>query len=383
MADTLPIKRRVPLSRLTSLRLGGDAEYLVSASSAKLAVEALDFAAKRQMPVTILGGGSNVVIADEGIAGLVIVMRQRGRSERQTGAQLFVNVAAGESWDELVRWSVQRGLGGIECLAGIPGTVGAAPVQNIGAYGQELSSVVDSVIAYDRSTHTSVKLDAAACGFAYRSSCFKAQPDRYLILRVNLMLQRDAAPTLAYAELAREVAERVGAAPTLAQVRRVVLELRGNKGMLLGDQGQGFKSVGSFFTNPVVTRANALAVEQAARAAGVLAPQETMPRWPVADGRCKLSAGWLIERAGLARGLTQGRVGISPKHALSLIHHGGGDTRSLIQLARHVQYRVARRFDIWLEAEPCMLGFPSPPLAPPAEGYASGVGSGSASLPSP
>ncbi len=366
MADILPIKRRVPLSRLTSLRLGGDAEYLVFATSAKLAVEALDYAAKRQMPVTILGGGSNVVIADEGVAGLVVVMRQRGRSERQTGSQLYVNVAAGESWDDLVRWSVQRRLGGIECLAGIPGTVGAAPVQNIGAYGQELASVVDSVIAYDRSAQTSVKLDAAECGFAYRTSCFKAQPDRYLILRVNLMLQREAAPTLAYAELARTVTERVGATPNLAQVRRVVLELRANKGMLLGDHGRGLKSVGSFFTNPVTTGERAGIIERTAREAHVLAPSETMPCWPVADGRCKLSAGWLIERAGLGRGLTQGRVGISPKHALSLVHYGGGDTRSLIHLARHIQYRVAQRFDIWLEAEPCMLGFSAPPLAAPA-----------------
>lgn len=357
MSTHLHIRRRVKLARLTTLKLGGAAEYFVAAESAKVAVDALDWATQRRMPVTVLGGGSNLVVADEGVPGLVLHMRERGRAYRITGGILHVTAAAGESWDELAAWAVRRDLQGIECLSGIPGTVGASPIQNIGAYGQEVAKCVDSVIAYDRVARRTVKLDREACGFAYRDSVFKRDSERWLVLRVTFALKVHGAPALDYAALREALPE--GAA-SLRDVRHTVLNLRRAKSMVLQAEGDNRRSAGCFFTNPVITEREAQQVAQRVDALGLNA--NAMPRW-VSGGGVKLSAGWLIERAGMSRGLRQGRVGISSDHALALVHHGGGTTRDLLQLASRIQTRVREVFGVALTPEPALAGFAESPLA--------------------
>jgi UDP-N-acetylmuramate dehydrogenase len=323
-----------PLAPLTTLRLGGVAAHFVAAQDRGALQEALAWAQQAQQPVCVLGGGSNLVVADQGVPGLVLQVATRGVSLAIEGKFGLLTVQAGEPWDAVVELAVSEGLAGIECLTGIPGSSGATPIQNVGAYGQEVAQVIDAVEVLERASGAIEWLPADACGFAYRDSRFKREPERYLVLAVRLRLRRDGVPSLRYPELAEAVAENA----SLREVRAAVRALRASKGMLIDD---GFvPSAGSFFTNPIVTReqADALAMD--------------MPRFPLDDGRVKLSAGWLIEHAGVSKGLRKGAVGVSARHALALVHHGGGTTAELLALAGEVQRRVRDIFDVQLEIEP-------------------------------
>jgi UDP-N-acetylmuramate dehydrogenase len=342
-----PIAESVPLAPLTTLGLGGSARFFAEVTHPSEVAPALAWAKDRGLPLFILGGGSNLVVADAGFPGLVLRMRTRGQQWSEAGGEVCVDAAAGEPWDEIVAQGVGRNAAGIECLAGIPGSAGAAPVQNIGAYGQEVATAIRRVRVLDRASLTEHDLDSAACDFGYRQSRFKRAPERFVILSLTLGLHPGGAPCVRYPELAAALAGQSGP-PPLAAVRTTVLALRRKKSMVVDGSDLDARSAGSFFENPIVTAA--VADEISTRAGAEL------PRYLLPDGRCKLAAAWLIERAGIQKGLRRGAVGISSKHALALVHHGGGTTRQLIDLALHVRKAVLDRFGVALVPEPVFLG---------------------------
>jgi UDP-N-acetylmuramate dehydrogenase len=351
------IRRDVPLAPLSTLGLGGRARFFAEAGDAASLARALAWARDEGVAALLLGGGSNVVVADAGVDALVVRMASRGVEPRPgPDGHVLWTVAAGEPWDPLVARAVAEGLAGIECLSGIPGTAGATPIQNVGAYGQEVGEVVESVRVLDRSTLEEREMAPEACGFAYRESLFRRQPERFAVLAVTLRLAPGGEPALRYPELERTVAA-AGERPTVESVRRTVLALRRGKSMVLDPGDENRRSVGSFFVNPVLPASEADAVAERAVAAGVVADPSEVPRFDAGGGRVKLSAGWLAERAGFPKGTRRGPVGISSRHALALVSHGGGTTADLLGLAREVRRAVHDRFGVTLHPEPVFLGF--------------------------
>jgi UDP-N-acetylmuramate dehydrogenase len=319
----------VELAPLTTLRLGGPAASYVEARSED---DVIDAAREASL---ILAGGSNVVIADEGVPGTVARIVTRGVA--RDGLRL--TVAAGEEWDPLVAMCVAEGLQGFECLSGIPGSVGATPIQNVGAYGQEVAETVESVRAFDRETGRVEEMSAADCRFVYRGSIFRYH-DRRVVLSVTYRLS--AAPTsgpLRYAELARKLDIPIGGSAPLSEVREAVLALRRGKGMVIDPADPDSVSAGSFFTNPILDTA-----------------PDGAPTWPEPDGRVKTSAAWLIEQSGFHKGYGNGRVGISTKHTLALVNRGGATTAELMALAREIAAGVDERFGVALHPEPVLVG---------------------------
>ena len=356
------IRDGVPLAPLTTLELGGQARHLVEARDDETIVAALRWADDRRLPVLILGGGSNLVVADEGFPGLVVRVATRGRVYSADGAVVSLTAAAGEPWDDLVADAVGRDLAGLECLSGIPGLVGATPIQNVGAYGQEVGETIQTVRVVERGKWRTRDLAPAECAFAYRDSAFKHDPDRFAVLAVTFALRPGGAPTLRYRELAEALGDHPR--PTLADARRVVLALRRRKSMVIAPGDPNRRSVGSFFTNPVLPAARADEAVARAVALGDAPSPAEVPRWPAPGGAVKLSAGWLIERARFSKGMRRGPVGISSAHALALVHHGGGTTAALIALARDIQEGVRSRFGVTLMPEPALVGVAWPAAEP-------------------
>jgi len=344
VAETATDQRHVSLRELTTLHLGGPADRLVTATSDDDVVEAVRRCDADGTPVLVLAGGSNVVVADEGFRGTVVHVATRGvveESDACSGAT--VTVAAGETWDDLVVQAVDRGWVGIEALSGIPGSVGATPIQNVGAYGQEVSQTVAQVRTWDRREDRVTTLAAADCGFGYRTSRFKADPGRYVVLGVRFQLALgDLGAPVGYAELARTLGVEVGQRAPLRHVRDAVLALRTSKGMVLDPADHDTWSAGSFFTNPVVAPG---------------AVPEGAPAWPQADGRVKTSAAWLIERAGFTKGYgAPGPAALSGKHTLALTNRGSATTGDLLALAGEIRAGVHDRFGIVLVPEPVLVG---------------------------
>ena len=352
--DALIVRDDVPLAPLTTLELGGRARHLVDAADDATVIEALRWGEARGVPTLILGGGSNMVIADRGWDGLCVRIATRGRRFDEAGGAVTLTAAAGEPWDDVVAETVARNLAGLECLSGIPGLCGATPIQNVGAYGQEVADTIRSVTVLERRTLRVLELPPEACAFAYRHSAFKRDPERHVVLAVTFALRPGGAPTLRYRELADALGGR--ARPTLADTRATVLALRRKKSMVIIDGDPNRRSVGSFFTNPVVSAAAAESVAARALALGAIASADEMPRWPAPGGSVKLSAAWLIERAGIRKGLRRGAVGVSTAHALALVHLGGGSTAALLELAQEVGDAVHARFGMTLVPEPTLIG---------------------------
>jgi UDP-N-acetylmuramate dehydrogenase len=345
------------LSELTTLRLGGAAGTLVEARDEPALVAAVREADRNGEPLLVLAGGSNVVVADAGFPGTVVRVATRGvvRTEESDG-RVGLEVQAGEPWDPLVEACVREGLAGVECLSGIPGSVGATPIQNVGAYGQEVSETIRSVRVLDRERDVVEDLPAAACGFTYRSSAFKRTPGRWVVLRVTVVLERSplSAP-VRYAELARRLGVALGERAPLADVRAAVLALRRGKGMVIDPGDPDSVSAGSFFTNPVLDAAAFAALER--RAAERLGDGARPPAFPEPDGRVKTSAAWLIERAGFRRGDGDPRgIAISSKHTLALTNRGAGSTADLVALAREIAGGVRAAFGVDLVPEPVFVG---------------------------
>jgi UDP-N-acetylmuramate dehydrogenase len=346
-----------PLSELTTLRLGGPATRMTSADSDGALIDAVRAADAGGEPVLVLAGGSNVVAADVGFPGTVVRVATHGvESYAMSDGRLRLDVAAGESWDALVAACVEQELSGIEALSGIPGSVGATPIQNVGAYGQEVADVLVGVRALDRLTGEVHELDNEACLFDYRSSVFKRDPSRWLVLRVRFALERTAASEpVRYGELARRLGIAEMERAPLAEVRAAVLSLRRGKGMVLDSSDPDTVSAGSFFTNPVlrVRDFDAFAQRVAARLGDDVRP----PAWPVHERAVKTSAAWLIERAGFRRGHGNPRgIAISSKHTLALTNRGAGTTAELVALAREIAAGVHEAFGVQLVPEPVFVG---------------------------
>jgi UDP-N-acetylmuramate dehydrogenase len=341
----MQVRSEIPLAEFTTLRLGGPARALIEADSDEELIEGLTGA---ERSVLLISGGSNLVVADAGFDGTAIRIATRGLSFEADRAGVRVAVAAGEPWDEVVDKCVAEGLVGVECLSGIPGSTGATPIQNVGAYGQEVSATIRSVRVYDRERAAVTELAPKECGFSYRSSAFK-RSDRHVVLGVTFLLERSPrAVPVRYAELARSLHIEVGERPPVAEVRAAVLALRRSKGMVVDPNDPDSVSAGSFFTNPILT-------QEQFGALGARSPQRP-PSWLEPDGRLKTSAAWLIEQAGFHRGYGNGRVGISTKHTLALVNRGGGTTAELIALARELRDGVRAQFGVELAPEPTLVG---------------------------
>ncbi|MGW2202169.1 UDP-N-acetylmuramate dehydrogenase [Streptomyces sp. NPDC001774] len=342
-----------PLAPLTTFRLGGPAVRLVTATTDDEVIAVVREADAAGTPLLVVGGGSNLVIGDKGFDGTALRIATKGFA--LAGATL--ELAAGEVWTDAVARTVEAGLAGIECLAGIPGSAGATPIQNVGAYGQEVSATITEVVAYDRRADETVTLANADCDFSYRHSRFKADPDRYVVLRVRFGLE-DAAGLSApvkYAETARALGVEAGDRVPLAQARETVLKLRAGKGMVLDPDDHDTWSAGSFFTNPILTAAEYETF--LVRVAERLGADVTPPAFPAgADGDVKTSAAWLIDKAGFTKGYGSGPARISTKHTLALTNRGEATTEDLLALAREVVAGVRDAFGITLVNEPVTVG---------------------------
>jgi len=351
------LREHVPLAPLTTLETGGAARFLVEAGSEEDVHSALDFAQRRSCPVLILGGGSNILVSDRGFDGLVVRMTQRGCRAVGEASGEVLEVAAGEPWDAFVRRCVEKNLAGIECMSGIPGTVGATPIQNVGAYGQEVSDVIASMRVLDRKARDVLELSGNMCGFAYRSSIFNtSHREHYVILSVTFTLTVGGEPRITHDDLRRHL-DKTHTKPSLLEVREAVMAVRARKGMLLTPDDPDCRSAGSFFKNPIVNEEKARAAEEKARALGRLAVGENIPRFAAAAGQVKLPAAWLLEQAGFRRGHVHGRVGLSAKHTLALINRGGATAADVLALMSEIQEAVEAIFGIVLHPEPVMVGF--------------------------
>jgi UDP-N-acetylmuramate dehydrogenase len=342
---------QVPLAPYTTFQIGGPARWFAEAASEDDIAAGVAFASERSLPLFILGGGSNLLVSDAGFPGLVLRIALQGIASTHKNDQFIVSAAAGEDWDGLVAYAVAANAAGVECLSGIPGTVGGTPVQNVGAYGQEVSQTIVMVRAFDRKTLRFMDLLAEDCGFSYRRSIFNStQRERYVVSRVDYALHKDAPANIVYADLTRYFAARNGAAPSLAEVREAVRFIRAQKGMLLVPGDADCRSAGSFFKNPVVP---VTVLDSLAEELGI--EKRSIPAYPARDGEVKLSAAWLIERAGYQKGYALGKAGISSRHTLALINRGGASAAEVTTLRDKVTHTIASRFGIRLEPEPVWL----------------------------
>jgi UDP-N-acetylmuramate dehydrogenase len=343
----LKIQEKVPLAPLTTFKVGGPARWYAQAESEFEVASAVDHARKHSLPLFVLGGGSNLVVSDGGWRGLVLHVAIKGTTQRDD----IFDVGAGEDWDGFVAQAVARNYAGIECMSGIPGTIGGTPVQNVGAYGQEVRDSIAAVRALDLQRGEVVDLNTEECRFGYRKSRFNTdEPGRFIVLRVSFRLTAEGKPNLKYADLQKYFAERNVFDPDLQQVRDAVREIRRSKAMLIVDGDPDCRSAGSFFKNPQVTPY--IYQQVVSKANG-----KAVPNWPGAHELVKLSAAWLIEQSGFHKGLARGPVGISSKHTLAIVNRGGAKAADIILFKDEIQKKVFGEFGIELTPEPVMVGF--------------------------
>jgi UDP-N-acetylmuramate dehydrogenase len=344
------LREQVPLAPFTTLGVGGSARFFLEAASEEAIIDGADFARSIGLPLFVLGGGSNLLIADDGFPGLVIRVAIKGTTFTPLGEGTEVSAAAGEDWDTFVAECLEHRLAGLECLSGIPGSVGGTPIQNVGAYGQEVSDTLTRVRCYDRLHHKIVELDASSCGFSYRKSIFNSSlRDRYVVLRVGYRLRNDGQPLLRFAEL-RDHFPPSKALPSILEVREAVLSIRSRKGMVIDERDPDSRSAGSFFKNPVLS---AEEVSDLVRRFG------DVPLIAMDQGRSKIPAAWLIERAGFRKGETKGQVGISSKHSLAIVNRGSATASAIIGFAGDIRDAVLEMSGIRLQIEPVLVGFQS------------------------
>lgn len=346
------IVENVPLAPYTTLQIGGPARYFIEARNETEIINALSYAADRSLDVFVLGGGSNLVVADAGWRGLVLKIGVVGIETEDHNSKRVFAAGAGEDWDKLVAYSVEQNCSGIECMSGIPGTVGGTPVQNVGAYGQEVAETITSVRVVDTVSGKHRDMTAAECGFSYRTSIFNSsQKGRYIVTHVSYALTPDGAPKIEYADLKRYFAAKASA-PTLRDLREAVRTIRSSKGMLISPDDDDSRSAGSFFKNPIVPKA-----EYERITALPLCKEQKPPNFPAPEGLVKISAAWLVEKSGFAKGYSEGRVGISRKHSLAIVNRGGATASEVVRLKNKVQEAVLRVFGVQLHPEPVFVGF--------------------------
>lgn len=354
----LEIQENVALAPHTTIGIGGRARYFAGVSRDEQLAGALEWARWRELPWFVLGGGSNVLFADVGFSGLVIHMRGDAIViGPEDNGRVMATAAAGVEWDALVERCVRENLAGVECLSGIPGSVGATPIQNVGAYGQEVAETIARVEALDVVTGKSVRFAGEECRFGYRMSRFKAADrGRYIVTRVTFALERGGAPALRYAELANHMKESGIENASLQQVRDAVIAIRRRKAMVVDPAEVNSRSCGSFFTNPIVPAERYDSILRTARESGAIGETDEMPKFPAGDGYIKLSAAWLIEHSGFSRGMRHGTVGLSEKHVLAIVNFGEGRARDVLQLMKTIQVKVGEKFGVQLEPEPVIVG---------------------------
>jgi UDP-N-acetylmuramate dehydrogenase len=348
------LQENVSLAPLTTIRLGGPARFFIEAKTIAEMQEAIAFARSKNLPLFILGGGSNLLVADCGWPGLVLKVAIPGIEHRpgEIDGKVLFDVGAGASWDNFVSHAVRAQCAGIECMSGIPGSVGGTPVQNVGAYGQEVSETIESVEVLDLKDGQVRGLCREACGFTYRSSIFNTtERGRFIILRVAYALTPGGSPFIAYADLKRHFAGRE-TSPNLAETREAVRHIRALKGMLIVAGDPDCRSAGSFFKNPIISPEQHEDLQKRAAAKGL-----TLPSYPALEKSKKISAAWLVEHSGFARGYALGHVGISSKHALAIVNRGGATAAEVLALKDQIQQRVEGLWGIQLEPEPVMVGF--------------------------
>jgi UDP-N-acetylmuramate dehydrogenase len=344
------IQEQVPLAPMTTFQVGGAARYFVEACNEEDVRTALQEAHARRWPLFVLGGGSNLVVADSGWPGLVLKIGLKGIRERPGAGRVLFEAAAGEDWDRFVAYSVAKNCAGIECLSGIPGTVGGTPVQNVGAYGQEVAESITGLRLLEIASGQAWEFENADAGFSYRASILNSRErGRYIVLSVKFVLTPAGVPRVEYADLKRYFGGHI--TPSLAEVREAVRSIRLSKAMLIVAGDDDCRSAGSFFKNPILTPAQFQQLQQRAG---------TIPHFPAKDGLVKVAAAWLVEHAGFARGLTRGPVGISRKHALAIVNRGGATAADIIALKNEIQKRVLDQFGIELQPEPVFVGFDPP-----------------------
>ncbi len=355
---SLKIEENIELAPFTTLHVGGWAKYLTEVHSLPDVISALEFASKNNLPVFVMSGGSNILISDTGFAGLVILNKIKGIESEVQGDKIIVTSGAGEEWNHLVKFAAENNWAGIETLAGIPGSVGAAPVQNIGAYGAEASSVIKEVIAYDLDKNSIVTLANKECEFGYRKSIFNSKyPGRYIILEVVFELKTSGEPNLSYQDLQKYFEARLkdGPKPTVHEIYKAVIEIRARKGMVIHPDYESYQSAGSFFKNPVVS------AEVFEKVKEKITDTDKW-FWEQSDGSVKISAAKLIEKAGFPKGFKKGNAGISPKHSLSLINLGGAKANELIDLAKEIIKEVQAKFGVEIKPEVLTIGFSENPF---------------------
>ena len=344
------LQENVPLAPLTTLGVGGPARYFAEITSADDLRAAIYESFRLNLRLFVLGGGSNLVVSDAGWPGLVLKVAVRGIDSRRENGNVIFEAGAGEDWDALVAAAIKQDCAGIECLSGIPGTVGGTPVQNVGAYGQEVSETIAEVQALDLSRGEVVTLCAEACGFEYRKSIFNTtQKGRYVILRVSYALRPGGAPKIEYADLKKVFADKPS--PTLAETREAVRQIRHGKAMLIVPGDEDSRSAGSFFKNPVITEAEYNRIAEIAASRG-----QKLPRFDTPAG-VKIPAAWLVEQSGMEKGTARGPVGISRRHALAIVNRGGATAADVLVLKNEIQQRVLDTFGVELTPEPVFVGF--------------------------
>jgi len=351
----LMIEAELPLSRFTTFRVGGPARYYLRVTSRQALIDSVAWVKEHDLPLFILGGGSNLLVADHGFPGLVLHIDMRGAERDTDHGAVLLTAAAGENWHELVTHIVARNWAGVECLVGIPGQVGATPIQNVGAYGQEIKDTLYRVEALDLRTGQVRGFTNEECNFNYRKSRFKAEDrGRYIILSVTLRLIPGGEPKLFHDELERHLKAREFDPPKIADVAATVLDLRKRKSMILREEDRNTCSVGSFFVNPILDETQFAVLLEAIQP--YMKEDERIPNYPTQEGKIKVSAAWLIEHAGYSRGYVHGNVGLSTRHALALINRGGATAGEILGFAREIRNRVCDRFGILLVPEPTLVG---------------------------
>ena len=348
------IQENIPLAPLTTFQVGGPARYFIDARAETEVKDAVGYAAERRLPLFVLGGGSNLVVSDAGWPGLVLKIALPGVEFEGDGSSMLFYAGAGENWDQFVALAVSKNCAGLECLSGIPGTVGGTPVQNVGAYGQEASQTITGVRVLEMATGKILVLDNAGCGFTYRTSVFNTtRRGQHIVLEVAYRLKHGGQSTIEYADL-KKFFGATDRPPSLQQVRDAVRSIRQSKAMLLVSGDEDCRSAGSFFKNPLVIQAEADRIQAVAQQR---VPDKTLPRYPGQDGRVKLAAAWLVEQAGFSKGYSRGPVGISRKHSLAIVNRGGATARDIMALKDEIQKRVLDVWGVRLEPEPVFVGF--------------------------
>ena len=344
---TLKIEENVPLAPLTTFKIGGAARFFVRAETEEQVTDAFNFAEEHGFDLFVLGGGSNVLVADEGFDGLVLQIALKGITVKEN----LVTARAGEDWDEFAAFCVERNLAGVECLSGIPGSVGGTPVQNVGAYGQEVSETITDVRVFDRKSKEILQLSSADCKFAYRTSIFNStDKNRFIVLAVTYALTPDGAPKIVYKDLREFFGDR---RPSLLETRDAVREIRAGKAMLVRQGGADANSAGSFFKNPIVENEKFEHIAATARSFGV----ESVPCFKADERSVKIPAAWLIEQSGFQKGYLKGSAGLSTRHTLALTNRGGATAHEILELKSEIQAKVKEKFGVVLVPEPVFVGF--------------------------